>query len=164
MRHRRVRARLRSTPELEITTFMNLMVVLIPFLLMTAVFTKMFVLELNLPSLGDASSTPDKAAFELQITIRKDAIMLSDNKGGAIAAISQVKSQHDYVKLNSILQQVKARFPDKTNATILAEHDTAYDTLVQVMDASRSYVAMQDGIRLVAELFPDLSIGDAPGK
>ncbi len=162
MRRSRLRARLRSTPELEITAFMNLMVVLVPFLLMTAVFTKMVVLELNLPSLGGASATNDKPDFELQITIRKEAVILSDNKGGLIANIPQNKAQHDYIKLSKLLKEVKARFPEKTNASILAEQDTAYDTIVQVMDVTRSYEVVQNGSRFQDVLFPDISIGDAP--
>ena len=45
---------------------------------------------------------------------------------------------------------------------MLAEPDTPYDDLVQVMDTVRSAVTA-DGPRLVrAELFPNISIGDAP--
>ena len=37
-----------------------------------------------------------------------------------------------------------------------------YDVLVQVMDAVRFFEAVQDGQMVQAELFPDISIGDAP--
>ena len=47
---RRSRHRRNKEPaELQITAFMNLMVVLVPFLLITAVFSQMAVLDLNLP-------------------------------------------------------------------------------------------------------------------
>ena len=36
--------------QLEITPFLNLMVALVPFLLVTAVFSRVAILELNLPS------------------------------------------------------------------------------------------------------------------
>ena len=39
--------------------------------------------------------------------------------------------------LSQYLQQVKTKFPDKTDATILLEPDTPYDTVVQVMDRIR---------------------------
>jgi len=49
-----------------------------------------------------------------------------------------------------------------TGATLLLEADTPYDTLVQVMDKVRVLEVME-GTRIVqAELFPDISIGDAP--
>lgn len=44
------RKRMQETVELNITAFMNLMVILVPFLLITAVFSRMTVLELNLPA------------------------------------------------------------------------------------------------------------------
>jgi len=39
----------KAPPELEITTFLNLMVVLVPFLLITAVFSRITILQLKLP-------------------------------------------------------------------------------------------------------------------
>ena len=38
-----------DTAELNITAFMNLMVILVPFLLITAVFSRLAVIELYLP-------------------------------------------------------------------------------------------------------------------
>ena len=162
MRKRQSRLRNKQQEELNITAFMNLMVVLVPFLLMTAVFTHMSILDLNLPSLGDSKPSKDKPGFELRVIIRKDALLLSDNKGGLIRRIPAVNKNHDYKILSATLKQVKSRFPDKTNATILAERDTEYDTLVQVMDAVRAYAAFIEGEVVQAELFPDISIGDAP--
>jgi len=160
-RHRRTRKP--PAVELNITAFMNLMVVLVPFLLMTAVFTQLTILELNLPpaSSGD-NKNKDKPAFELKVTIRKNALLLSDNKGGLIKRIPNTPKGHNYAMLREVLKQVKARFPDKTNATILSEKNTDYDTLVQVMDSVRMFTAEENGEYFSAELFPDISIGDAP--
>jgi len=163
MRRRISRQRHKEQQELSITAFMNLMVVLVPFLLMTAVFTHLSTIELNLPSLGDSvQNDKDKDEFVLHVTIRKQALLLSDSRGGLIKSIERVGAQHDYRSLTTTLKQIKARFPDKTSATILAEQRTDYDTLVQVMDAVRTYAAFIDGSVVQAELFPDISIGDAP--
>jgi len=162
---RRLRTRKRHPAvELNITAFMNLMVVLVPFLLMTAVFTHMSILELNLPGRDEAKNTPNKPSLELRVTIRKDALILSDNKGGLIKRIPNTPKGPDYARLTETLKLVKSRFPDKTNATILAEKNTAYDTLVQVMDAVRMYPVMMDGELVPAELFPNIAIGDAPRR
>lgn len=147
--------------ELNITAFMNLMVVLVPFLLMTAVFTHLTILELNLPSSSSSDKKNDKPTFELRVTIRKNELILSDNKGGVIKRIPRLKAGHNYLALKNVLKQVKSRFPDKTNATILSEPDTPYENLVKVMDAVRSYSAFVEGEIVSAELFPDISIGDA---
>ena len=163
MRKRISRSRHKEQDELNITAFMNLMVVLVPFLLITAVFTHLSIIELHLPSLGDSSQNKkDKPEFNLQITIRNDALVLSDTRGGIIRKIDKTGKAFDYSQLNATLKQIKARFPDKTNATILAEPKTEYDTLVQVMDSVRMYTAVVDGEVVQAELFPDISIGDAP--
>ena len=151
--------------ELNITAFMNLMVVLVPFLLMTAVFSHITILDLNLPkpgSQGDLDS--DTAPYELRITIRKDALVLSDNKGGLIKRIDRLVKGHNFGLLKQTLKQVKARFPDKTNLTILSELDTSYDDLIKVMDNSRSFKALYEGEVVNAELFPDISIGDAAAQ
>jgi hypothetical protein len=95
------------------------------------------------------------------VTIRKDALVLADNKGGLIKSIPTTDQGHNFDILRKVLKQVKARFPDKTNATILSEPDTAYNTLVQVMDSVRMYRAFLDGEWIEAELFPDISLGDA---
>lgn len=148
--------------ELNITAFMNLMVVLVPFLLMTAVFSQITILDLNLPPPGNKTSTDQKnPPFELRVTIRTNALILSDNRGGLIKRIPKRATSHNYPLLKQILKQVKARFPDKKNITILSEQDTAYDDLIQVMDNARSYITLYEGEMVAAELFPDISIGDA---
>ena len=56
---------------------------------------------------------------------------------------------------------VKSKYPDKQDATILLEQDIEYDTLVQVMDTVRVF-PVPGSQWDVAELFPDVSVGDAP--
>ena len=121
MRNRRHRPRRNATVELNITAFMNLMVVLVPFLLMTAVFTHLSILELNLPKPGSGGSKNKKPTFELQVIIRKDALLLADNKGGLIKRVPMSRTGKQYGQLNTVLKQVKARFPGKTNISILSE-------------------------------------------
>jgi biopolymer transport protein ExbD len=157
----RSRRRLTKQPgEMNITAFMNLMVILVPFLLITAVFTRMTILELNLPP-ASSSSNETKQELQLEITIRKDALEVGDRHSGLIKRIDNVKG-YDYKTLSEVMKQIKSRFPDKLNATILSEPNTSYDVLVQVMDAVRVAEIVQAGSVTRAELFPDVSIGDAP--
>ena len=148
--------------ELNITAFMNLMVVLVPFLLMTAVFSHITVLDLNLPPPGGQdTSQPKQKPYELRVTIRPKMLVLSDNRVGLIKRIPARGPEHDYASLKEVLKQVKARLPNHTNVTILAEKNTRYDDLIHAMDSARSYRAQVDGEWVFAELFPDISIGDA---
>ena len=149
--------------ELNITAFMNLMVVLVPFLLMTAVFTNISILDLKLPAPGaSAPANKDKQKFEINVIIRKDALIITDQTGRVIKNMPKLQSGHNYILLNQTLRLIKNRYPEKTNITILSEKFTPYDHIVQVMDTSREFQSLVDGEVIAFELFPDVSIGDAP--
>ncbi|MCY7315660.1 MAG: biopolymer transporter ExbD [Rubrivivax sp.] len=159
MRRRRLR---KEVPHLEITAFINLIVVLVPFLLSTAVFSRLAVMDLNLPAQQSAVEQIKGADLQLEVVIRKDAIEVGDRIGGLIQRIDKTGPTHDFKALSSLMVLVKNKFPQKTESSVLAEAETPYDDLVQVMDTVRSSVTAQ-GARLVrAELFPNISIGDAP--
>jgi len=148
--------------ELNITAFMNLMVILVPFLLITAVFTRLTILELHLPA--GSSGMSDSQQLQLEVTIRSDALEIGERSRGVIKRIDKTAKGHDTRALTQVLQQVKEKFPDKTNATILSEPSTSYETMVQVMDAVRVYTVATAGSVTQYDLFPDISIGDAPGR
>jgi biopolymer transport protein ExbD len=159
---RRIHRRKHPAAELNITAFMNLMVVLVPFLLMTAVFSHITILDLNLPPPGSQDKDqPKKPPYELRVTIREKMLVISDNRLGLIKRIPERVGKHDFAGLKQTLKQVKARLPEHSNITILAEQQTSYDDLIRTMDSSRSYRAQVDGVWVFAELFPDISIGDA---
>lgn len=153
----------KEVPELEITAFLNLMVALVPFLLVTAVFTQVKVLELNLPPPGAGASADKKdIPYQIQLVVRATGIDVGDNRGGLIKRIEKKGASYDYATLSQVLRQVKQRFPDKTDIMILAEPEVSYDVLIQTMDSTRLYEVAQAGSLVQAELFPDISIGDAP--
>ena len=160
MRRRRIR-RPTTTTELNITAFMNLMVVLVPFLLMTAVFTHLNILELNLPSPESTGSANQKPAFDLKMIIRKQSITVQNGRS-IIKNIPQQHGQYNFKLLSQTLLQVKAKYEDKQAITILSEANIPYEVLVQAMDASRTYFTFKEGSIIEAELFPAISIGDAP--
>jgi len=157
----RVRRLRKHSPGLDITAFMNLIVVLVPFLLTTAVFSRMAVLELSLPA---QSSGFDKLKndAQLEIVIRRDALEVGDRLGGMIRRVENTDKGYDFQGLSSVMQQLKTRFPEKLEATILAEPETPYDVLVKTMDAVRVVRSARPGSVSQIELFPEISIGDAP--
>lgn len=162
--------RLKKPPaELELTAFINLIVVLVPFLLSTAVFSRLAIIDLNLPAQQSAVEQIQGPTLQLEVVIRKDALEVGDRIGGLIQRIPkttvQGALQHDVAALSSLLIQVKGRFPDSSDASVLAEADTPYDELIQVMDHLRSAVrpSPEGGYQTVrAVLFPNISVGDAP--
>ncbi len=160
MRIRRLR---KEAAHLEITAFINLIVVLIPFLLSTAVFTRLAVLDLSLPAQSSGALEQLKTDnLQLEIVVRPEALEVGDRLGGLIQRIPATATGPDVKALGALLQQLKTRFPDKTEATVLAEPATSYDTLVQVMDAVRSGRTAQNGKVVRVDFFPQISIGDAP--
>jgi len=147
--------------EMNITAFMNLMVILVPFLLITAVFTRMTILELNLPT-GDQSQQQNLDEHHgLEVIVRSNQIIVMD-KGKEIKVIAVKAGRQDMAALNVILKEHKKTVPELTTATILLEPDIEYETLVKVMDSVRVYSKKQLNVVNHYELFPDISIGDAP--
>jgi biopolymer transport protein ExbD len=151
-----------QTAELNITAFMNLMVILVPFLLITAVFSRLAVLELNLPGSSSEPVDPQEQVFQLEVIIREDKIELADRNQGLLGVYPNRESGYDYEALRTKLVELKKRYPAKTDAAILLEQDIAYDTLVQVMDAVRIAETLEDDSIVRSDLFPNISIGDAP--
>lgn len=161
MRMRRLR---REPTGLDVTAFINLIVVLVPFLLSTAVFTRLSVLDLALPAQSTGALEQLSAdKLNLEIVIRGDAIEVGDRIGGLIQRIPRTQAGHyDIVALATLARVVKEKFPDKTDATVLPEPNVPYDVLVQVMDALRAGHQVQGAKVVEVALFPDISIGDAP--
>lgn len=161
---RRAGRRNAATAELEITVFMNLMVILVPFLLITAVFSRTAVLELYLPGASSAPVESEQPVFQLEVTVREDRIEVGDRNVGAFGVYPNVDGAYDYDALSAKLAEIKADYPAKTDAAILLEADIAYDTLVQVMDRVRIAESVENGEVVRSDLFPDISIGDAPAR
>ena len=152
-----------DTAELNITAFMNLMVILVPFLLMTAVFSRLAILELNLPGSSTEPVDPQEQTFQLEIIVRKGKIEVGDRNQGLLGIYpSNEEGEYDYEALSGKLSELKGKYPSKTDAAILLESDISYDTVVQVMDRVRVAVEIEDEAIVRNELFPDISIGDAP--
>jgi biopolymer transport protein ExbD len=147
--------------EMNITAFMNLMVILVPFLLITAVFSRITIHELNLPPAA-SSAVDTKQELQLEVIIRPSALELNERSRGLLRRIEKTEKGYPYQELTDILRQIKERYQDKTAATILSEQNTSYETLVHVMDAVRGFEVAQAGSVTRYELFPDVSIGDAP--
>ena len=159
--YRKLEGHSRKPAELLLVPMIDIFTVLVTFLLMTAVFSRTVILQLNLPAPQTEFKEPPPG-LQLEVMVRKDQLMVADRNTGPLHAVPNTAAGPDFDALTEYLKFVKTKFPEKTEASILLEPDTAYDTLVQVMDHVRVFEA-GEGINTVqAELFPDISIGDAP--
>lgn len=163
MRQHHYRRRTGEKPDLDMTTFLNLMVVLVPFLLITAVFSRITIVELSLPgSAGGVAVTPEPK-FRLEVIVREDGLELT-NGSAVIATLPKVDGEYDLDRLSEFVIALKRDHPNDDDASVLLEPAIEYDYLIQVMDAVRSTelpVNGSDEFSRVA-LFTDIAIGDAP--
>lgn len=153
--------RIDGAVEINITAFMNLMVILVPFLLITAVFSRITVLDLNLPSLNAKNNQDDKVKLQLELVLRKNSFDIQDANLGVIKRFARTNESTQWDKFSKILVEIKRRFPDEKNITLLLEPGISYKTLIAVMDHVRSADVVQVASVETVELFPDISIGDA---
>jgi len=173
----------KEPPELNITTFLNLMVVLVPFLLITAVFSRITILELSLPS-GESVNEDNKQQLSIEVIVRQKGLEIGNGKQ-VLARFPLLKQEeveqvvdeegdidvsklYDIKLLSEFLLKIKEKYPDKTDAIVLMESDIEYRVLIRIMDSVRSAFVRQQGAEGEADvlqqivLFPDISIGDAP--
>lgn len=172
-RRHHYRLRNKQPMELEVTTFLNLMVVLVPFLLITAVFSRIAIVELTLPSsTGGPSSEP--VAFRVEVIVREMGLEIS-NGTAVIAAIPNIDGEYDFATLSRYMMSLKRDYAELEAASVLLEKDIPYDYLIQTMDVVRSAeVPVENGVAVDDEtgngenayirvaLFPNISIGEAP--
>lgn len=148
--------------ELNITTFMNLMVILVPFLLITAVFSEITTLQLNLPQAGAAADQQEKPKLQLELIVQGKALVINNAVGKPIERLQELDGAMDLKGLSTALYRLKLRYPEHSEITLLLEPETKYEPLIALMDAVRSKMIAQGLSSEEVAMFPDISIGDAP--
>ena len=165
--------------DLDITSFMNLMIVLVPVLLLNMVFTQTMVLDIKLPAAAQAAITPkDKkkeVKFDFELMVLDGGLLFNVNKA-PICKFEKVDGKHDFKGLSKALQLWKKVAEQKMNENrpdgedykpkkdillLLSEKDD-YQTIVSTMDTLRSYPVVVAATVEHAELMPDVSLGDVP--
>lgn len=147
---------------LNLTPMMDVFTVLVVFLLITAVFTSITIMDLSVPANAGASVT-SKPNFAIEVIVRQSGLEIANGRF-VEAAIPKKDDRYDLKKLSELLVSIKAQYPEKEDATVLMEPKVEYDHLVQVMDAVRGAEIQAEGSKVVEKiaLFPKISIGDAP--
>nr|WP_136250742.1 biopolymer transporter ExbD [Ningiella ruwaisensis] len=176
--NRRARVK-KEDADLDITSFMNLMIVLVPVLLMMMVFSRITVVELNLPGLAGQTNSEaiEREVLEVQVTdsglevyfpqtylvTQIPMIEVVDDQSTTVGS-GQI--MHDYASLQTTLKQIKqtllGKGVDKKDITLLMQKDTDYQTIISLIDATRSYKDVVAASVVDAELFPEVSLADAP--
>jgi len=167
-RRHHYKRRTKNAHELDVTTFLNLMVVLVPFLLITAVFSRLTIVELNLPSSAGGAAHVEES-FRVEVIVREEGIEIS-NGNAIIASIPKKDDEFDFQTLSNFMIELKQEHSDLDAASVLMEAHIPYDYLIQVMDIVRSVELPLERENTDTEqveyelyaLFSEISVGDAP--
>ena len=151
----------RGRDDLNIVPMIDMMVILVFFLIFTAVFSKTNILQLNLPANANPAPLDLPKGLKLEVIIRPNDLVINDRNSGPLKVLENTASGYDLQNLSEFMRRVKSQFPQMTDATILPSPSVSYDTLVQVMDTVRVY-QLPVAPFSKAELFPDIAIADAP--
>lgn len=154
--------------ELMLVPMIDIFSVMITFLLMTAVFSRISIIQLDLPSA--AAGEVAEPTFRLEVMVRKDGLELTNGQE-TIAALPLENGAYPLKQLSLMAANLKGQHVDVDTASVLMAPDVEYDYLVQVMDAIRSTdmaTAEANGFtgtpdeRGRLSMFPKIAVGDAP--
>ena len=150
--------------ELNIVPFLDIVVNIIMFLLMTLTTIAFFAqVEAALPQYrkgGIGSRGAQNEALNLNVTVTREGVIVSGSGGklargcattapGKVLTVpANVNGDHDWAELTSCVTMVKQQFEDETRVTLSADPEVPYEHLVAAMDAVRG----QEG----QPLFPEV--------
>ena len=105
-RRRRINA---PEAELDITSFMNLMIVLVPVLLLSLVFSQVRILNLQLPVAAQAENNPNDEPKVLELVISQTGFDLNYPAGIFLKKIDKTEKGYQFSNLSIYLQDLKIK-------------------------------------------------------
>ena len=159
-----------SEAELDITSFMNLMIVLVPVLLLSLVFTQIRVLNIQLPAQTEQLMQQEQDNPQiLELELQPEKLRLNYPAGQLLREFAHnEQGQPDFAALSAFLQDLKLTWQqqqiEKRDISILAPETLDYQTLVSAMDTVRSFKTVVAASVVDAELFPLISLGQLPAE
>jgi len=146
--------------EINIMPLMNIIMLLIPFLIMSTEFIKIGVINVSAPKLNNSSTPQDqpikkpKKLLNLTVSVTRKGFRLltrgnqipegCDISPQALQAndktkptIAKAGGKYNLLSLKKCLMKIKKEFPDEKRVIIMAEPEIKYETIIGVMDTSR---------------------------
>ncbi len=102
---------MRKPAELLLVPMIDIFTVLVTFLLMTAVFSRITIVELDLPSAADGPAVTEPE-FRLEVILREEGFELT-NGSAVIAAIPKVGGKYDLKALSELALSLKRDHPGR---------------------------------------------------
>ncbi len=147
--------RRQSNIELNLVPFIDLMSVLITFLLITAVWTQVSMIQIGSSIYGKKTDNqtptpPQDADIVLKIDIKSIGYVLTVGKQAM--SLPLVNGEFDDVGLLAQLQRAKQLYPNKKDAIITMADELPYERLIHGMD------------KLLVAGFPQISVATGGPK
>jgi hypothetical protein len=98
----------RRPAELLLVPMIDIFTVLVTFLLMTAVFSRTVILQMNLPAAQTEFKEPPPG-LQIEVMVRKDLLQVADRNTGPLATLPNKADGPDYDGLTEYLKRVKQR-------------------------------------------------------
>lgn len=159
----KMRARQDTGEAIHIIALWNLMIILIPFLLLSAVFSDTAILNIYLPE--SPPQEEKKGAADqpvLIVSILKEGFIVNDGET-VLAALARTDAGYPFEALSALLLEFKNQMPQNQEILLLSEPETPYETIIQTMDASRETLRVRGGTQERVSLFPNVSLGEVGG-
>lgn len=124
--------------ELNLVPFIDLMSVLITFLLITAVWTQVSMIQIGSSLYGkksDTQATPTptpNADVVLKVDVKEGGYVLTVGK--QVISLPMINNQFDDAGLVAQLQRVKQLYPEKVDAVVSVADVIPYEQLIKAMD------------------------------
>jgi len=126
--------------DVNIIPVMNIFLLLIPFLLLTAAFVQLAVIEFSLPSLNKGQSAivrdPEKKLVLVILAVKENGFQLKA-QGFIFPPLDKSNNQYNYPVLVEQLKEIKQKHPYAEDIIISPESKVKYDIIIKVMDRCR---------------------------
>lgn len=147
----RLRKQTEENTELNMVPIMNMFMVLIPFLLMSAAFYNIKAVNTSIPVHSNAPATNTPVEKEIKITVvlelKSDEVRisaLSDQvEPKELIAMETTLSRPpggdiSIVALADLLKKIKTRYPASDTLLLIPDANVLYNEIIQAMDSVRS--------------------------
>lgn len=159
-----------QTADVDLTPIMCLFIILVPLLLLTAVFERLAALQVRLPQ-ASTLETREKppvpsGVVELRVLVQETGLAvegtLSHEPSGQEMDLYQdiryeiplVDGRYDLPALQTILKDLKRDYPRHEEVVLLVDDAVSYDTIVQTMDTCREEFLFENDEKIRRPIFP----------
>ncbi len=127
--------------NVDVTPVMNLFCILIPFLLLTAVFAQTVVIEISLPKAGQGkpaqlqAQPPPEALQFVMVNIEDTKLWVATNKR-IYPPIKNIdwEDESTLSGFERQLQDILVEYPQQKDVVLISPDNTRYAVLIQLMD------------------------------